>query len=200
MKLEKILDKANSLEKNSFIKIIDNIITNNPKKSNEIEKILSDTDKGLKKVDNVLISKIFNLVEDEFTQLIQAEFVNTSSQLDILSDIIIRDGNNIMKSDWFARLYENELKNIKDKIKELQKELETEKSEIVEQRKHNYKIYKSCLHTAFYNDIENNRDVKITNDELSILLTLSHELELSQEEVKLINYMIIPVKKWKLPS
>lgn len=195
MKLEKILDKANSLEKNSFIKIVDNIITNNPKNSNEIEKLLNDTDKGLKKVDNVVISKIFNLVEDEFSQLIQAEFVNTSSQLDILSDIIIRDGNSIMKSDWFTRLYENELKNIKDKIKELQKELENEKSAITEQRKQNYKIYKACLHTAFYNDLENNRDVIITNDELSILLTLSHELELSQEEVKLINYMIVPVKK-----
>lgn len=200
MKLEKILDKANSLEKNSFIKIIDNIITNNPKNSNEIEKILSDTDKGLKKVDNVVISKIFNLVEVEFSQLIRAEFVNTSSQLDILSDIIIRDGNCIMKTDWFAKLYENELKNIKYKIKELQKELENEKSEIAEQRKHSYKIYKACLHTAFYNDLENNRDVKITDDELSILLTLSNELELSQEEVKLINYMIVPVRKMEIDS
>lgn len=200
MKLEKILDKANSLEKNSFIKIIDNIITNNPKNSNEIEKILSDTDKGLKKVDNVVISKIFNLVEDEFSQFIRAEFVNTSSQLDILSDIIIRDGNCIMKTDWFAKLYENELKNINNKIKELQKELENEKSEIDELRKHNYKIYKNCLHTAYYNDLEKNRDVRITDDELSILLTLSHELELSQEEVKLINYMIVPVKKLEIDS
>lgn len=32
MKLEKILDNLNSLEKNSFIKIVDNIISGNPKK------------------------------------------------------------------------------------------------------------------------------------------------------------------------
>jgi hypothetical protein len=41
MKLEKILDNLNSLEKNSFIKIIDNIIGNGAKNSKEIDKIIS---------------------------------------------------------------------------------------------------------------------------------------------------------------
>lgn len=41
MKLEKILDSVNSLEKNSFLKIIDNIISNVSKDYKEIEKILS---------------------------------------------------------------------------------------------------------------------------------------------------------------
>ena len=61
--------------------------------------------------------------------------------------------------------------------------------------KGDYKIYQSCVHTAFHNDIANNREAKITDDELSILLTLSHQLELSQEETKLINYLILPAKK-----
>src|SRR5690606_24267601 len=55
--------------------------------------------------------------------------------------------------------------------------------------------YKSCLSMAYQNDLENNRDSKITTDELSIILTLSKELELSQEEVKLVNYSILPVQK-----
>lgn len=196
MKLEKILDTLNSLEKNSFIKIIDNIISDGAKNSKEIEKIISETDKsGLKHLDNVVISKIFELIEDEFSQLIRAEFVNTSSQLDILIDIIVRDGNCLMKQDWFARLYETEIKNINTKIKELQKEIENPKSEISENRKRDYRIYKACVHIAFNNDIENNREAKITDDELSILLTLSKQLGLSQEEVKLINYLILPAKK-----
>ena len=37
---------------NSFIKVIDNIIANNPKNLKEIDKILSDTDKGLKSADS----------------------------------------------------------------------------------------------------------------------------------------------------
>ena len=200
MKLEKILDRINSLEKNSFLKIIDNIISNEPKNLKEIEKILLDNDKNLKNVDNINIAKVFELIKDEFAELIKSEFVDTTSQLDIIIDIIIRDGNNLIKQDWFARLYEKEIKSIKKKISELKKELENDKSDIDELRRRDYDIYKACVKTAYFNDNVNNRDTKITNDELSILLTLSNALELSQEEVKLINYIIIPPQKLEIDT
>ncbi len=195
MKLAKILDRLGSIEKNSFIKIIDQIISKNPKNSKEIEEILSSADKGLKSVDSQNIAKIFSLIKIEFYEHLKCEFQDTSSQLDILIDIIIRDGNCIMKQDWFSRLYESELKNIKTKIKQLNIEFANEKSNIDENRKRDYNIYKSCISTAYSNDLTNNRDAKITSDELSIILTLSNELELSQEEIKLINYSILPIKK-----
>lgn len=195
MKLEKILDKLGSLEKNSFIKLIDNIISKNPENGKEIEKILSSADKGLKSVDNQNISKIFSLTQNEFYNYLQSEFQDTSSQLDILVDIIIRDGNCIMKQDWFSRLYDKEIKHLKSRLKALRTDLENDKSELSESRKRDYKIYNSCLKTAYNNDLINNREAKITFDELSILLTLSKSLGLSQEEVKLINYTIIPIKK-----
>ena len=195
MKLERILDKLGSLEKNSFIKIIDNIISKNPKKRKEIDIILSSTDKGLKSVDNQNISRIFSLTSNEFQEQIKCEFQEITSQLDVLIDIIIRDGNCIMKQDWFSRLYENEIKQLKNKIKNLNADFENDKSELSESRKRDYKIYKSCLHTAYYNDQENNREARITSDELSIILTLSKQLGLSQEEIKLINYSILPIKK-----
>ena len=198
MKLEKILDNINSLEKNAFLKIIDNIISNEPKNLKRIDKILSENDKNLKNVDNINIAKVFDLVKDEFAEIIKSEFVNTSSQLDIIIDIIIRDGNSLMKQDWFARLYEKEIRNLKKKIAELKKQLESEKSDIEEFRKRDYNIYKACVYTAYFNDNVNNRDTKVTNDELSILLTLSQKLELSQEEVKLINYIIIPPQKLEI--
>src|SRR5690606_34637019 len=169
MKLEKILDKLGSLEKNSFIKIVDNIIFKQPKNYKEIEKILSSTDKGLKSVDNQNISKIFLLISDEFAEYIHCEFQDASSQLDILIDIIIRDGNCIMRQDWFSRLYEKEIKNLKSGIKILNTELSEGKSELGEARIRDFKIYKTCLSTAYHNDIGNNRDAKITSDELSII-------------------------------
>ena len=89
-----------------------------------------------------------------------------------------------MRQDWFTKLYENELKKINKKIKELQSEIENPKSELTENRKRDYQIYKACINTAFSNDIKNNRDAKITDDELSIVITLAQKLELSQEEVK----------------
>lgn len=195
MKLEKILDKLGSLEKNSFIKIIDYIISKNPKNSKEIEKILSSTDKGLKSVDSLNVSNIFSLTSNEFSDYLMCEFQEANSQLDILIDIIIRDGNCIIKQDWFSRLYDTEIKNLKGKIKILNTELENEKSELSESRKRDFRIYKACLSTAYSNDVENNREAKITDDELSIILTLSKQLGLSQEDVKLINYSILPIKK-----
>src|SRR5690606_36008957 len=141
------------------------------------------------------ISKIFDLTSDEFADYILCEFQEVNSQLDILIDIIIRDGNCIMRQDWFSRLYDTEIKNLKGKIKNLNTDLENEKSELSESRKRDYKIYKACLETAYTNDVSNNREAKITSDELSIILTLSKQMGLSQEDVKLINYSILPIKK-----
>lgn len=97
MKLERILENLNSLEKNSFLKIIDNIKACNPKNGKKIEKILSDVSYDLKNADSINIAKVFSLIEDEFAETIKSEFVNTSSQLDILIDILIKDGNNILR-------------------------------------------------------------------------------------------------------
>ncbi|MDM8159917.1 hypothetical protein QUH73_08835 [Labilibaculum sp. K2S] len=195
MKLEKILENVNSLEKNSFLKIIDNIKSGSPKNSKEIDKILSDISYDLKNADSINLAKVFNLIENEFAETVNAEFVNTTSQLDILIDIIIKDGNGILRQDWFAHLYEIEIAKIKKRTQILKSQLESDKSEIDDKRKRDYNIYKACVATAYNNDAENNRDLKITNDELSILVTLTHQLELSQEEVKLINYLIIPPQK-----
>jgi len=193
--LKILSDQCKSLGKFASSKIIDNIIAKNPRSAKEVERILSSSDKGLKSVDNQNIANIFNLISSEFTLQIISEFEEANSQLDILIDIIIRDGNCIMKQDWFSRLYENELKKLKGKIKNLNAALESDKSDLSEGRKRDYRIYKSCLATAYSNDLANNREAKVTSDELSIILTLSKELSLSQEEIKLINYSILPVHK-----
>jgi len=198
MKLESVLDRLGSIEKNSFIKVIDSIISNDPKNSKQVDKIISSADKGLKSADSENVRKVFELIQDEFYKCLKCEFQDTSSQLDILIDIITRDGNCIMKLDWFSRLYESEVKKIKGRVKEMEKSISDPKSELSEERKRDYHIYKSCLETAYINDIENNREAKITSDELSIVLTLSNALDLSQEEVKLINYSILPIKKLEI--
>ncbi len=200
MKLERILENLNSLEKNSFLKIIDNIKLSNPKNNKEIDKILSNINYDLKNADSINIAKVFELVSDEFLETVKVEFLNTSSQLDIFIDILIRDGNNIMRQDWLNILYEKELDKIKARTKELKTMLSSEKSEIDDLRKRDYNIYKSCVETAYTNDLDNNRDAKVTNDELSILITLAQELELSQEEIKLINYIVIPPEKLQIDN
>ncbi len=130
MKLEKILGQLNSFEKNQFLKVITGIIETPPKKTEEIDKILIDSDKDLKNVDNLNIVTVFNLIEDEFTEYIRSKFSEVDSQLDILIDILIRDGNCIISRDWFNKLYEEEIKSLKLKIQKFQSETESDKSSI----------------------------------------------------------------------
>jgi len=198
MKLEKILDCLNSFEKNAFLKIVDNIIADQPKNIKKIDTILIEGNRDLKSIDNLNIAKVFHLLEEEFIEYFQMEFQDRSNQLDILTDIISRDGNCLMKLDWFARLYDKELSNLKKKIRQFGKNITDEKSDITEYRKRDYLIYRACLHTAYHNDEDNNQECKITSDEQSILNTLSKELSLSPEEVKLIHYNIVPFKKLKI--
>lgn len=200
MKLEKILNNINSFEKNSFLKLMDTLISCKPKNTKEIESILSDSSKDLKTVDSTNIVKVFNLLEDEFKEYVRCEFLKTSSQLDILIDIISKDGCCIIRQDWFSRLYDKELNILRKKLKAFEGDLANDKSEISEQRKRDYKIYLSCLKTAYLNDETNNQERKISSDEHSILLTLSTQLGLSQEEIKLINYLILPVKKLEIDA
>lgn len=98
-----------------------------------------------------------------------------------------------MKQDWFSRLYEIEINKLKKKIKELDKNLKKTNTDLTQGRNRDYKIYHACAYTAHFNDKSNNRESKITDDELSILITLGSELGLSQEEIKLINYTVIPI-------
>lgn len=195
MKLIKILDQLNSFEKNSFLKIIDALIESESISRRQIDTVLSNGSKDLKSADSMNISQVFDLLEIGFIKHVRSEFANTTSQLDVLVDIISRDGNSIMRYDWFARLYENELKSISKRVKGLEASINDPKSELSGARKRDYSVYKSCLRTAYHNDEENNLEKKITSDEQSILETLASELELSQEEVKLINYLIVPLEK-----
>jgi len=200
MKLEKILGLLNSFEKNQFLKVVTILIENTPNKSKEIEKILIDSDKDLKNVDNLNIVKVFYLIEDEFINYVKYEFTEFTSQLDILIDILIRDGNCIMSRDWFAKLYEDEVKTLKQKIKDFEAEINSDKPTFALSRIRDFKIYKECLRTAYLNDELRNQDLKITLDEQTILQILSNTLELSQEEVKLINYSILNVQKQEIDS
>jgi hypothetical protein len=194
MKLQSILDQLNSFEKNSFLKIIDSLKSDETKNSKQIENILSDTRGDLKAMDSVNISKVFNLLSNEFSNYLEQEFLSSTSQIDILTDIIIRDGNCIMKQDWLSRLYESELKLLKKRIKTFQTEVSNEKSSIDELRRRDYQIFHACTKTAYENDELNNQEKKITFDEQTILNTLAEKLELSNEEIKLIAYTVIPLK------
>lgn len=200
MKLEKVLGQLNSFEKNSFLKILDGLIGQKKGQIKEIDAILSTKNSDIKNIDSIQVAAVFKLLEADFEKHVKSEFNDTTSQLDILVDIIIRDGHCILKLDWFSRLYEKEIQKIKSHSKAFETYLNDEKSDISSARRRDYHIYRNCLRKAYTNDDLNNLDRKITLDEQTILNTLAQSLELSHEERKNINYMIVPVIKQEIEA
>jgi hypothetical protein len=192
MRISEILSRVNTFEKNNFLRVIDQIIAQKPKNYKRIDKILSQIDGQIKNADNLSVENVFLLIEEEYNQCIKEEFKNSTNQLDIIVDILIRDGNSLMSREWLLTLYNKEIKEIRRRVKEVQQYLSEDNDD---SRIRDYKIYQACVKTAFVNDIANNSEKKVTTDEQSILNTLVDGLDLSHEEVKLINYTVIPVQK-----
>lgn len=191
MRISEILEKVNTFEKNNFLRVVDQVISQKPKNFKKVEKILSQIDGQIKNADNLSVENVFLLIENEYKECIRGEFKNTTNQLDIVIDILIRDGNSLMSREWLLHLYSKELKTIKKRVKEVESYISSDD----EERIRDYRIYQNCVRTAYTNDEVKNSDKKVTSDEQSILNTLIGSLELSHEEVKLINYSIIPIKK-----
>jgi len=194
MKLEKILEKLNSLEKGQFLKIINNLSSaekNNPK----LEAILSKADSNLKNADAVQVTQAFEALSDRYVDFVMEDYSKVSSQLDILLNIITRDGNCIMRLDWFAKLYEDEIKKQKKAIEAFKEDVNADKPSMEQSRVRDYKVFAACLRTAYFNDVALNFAPKITADEQSILDTLAKFLELSMDERTMIKYAVLGIKK-----
>lgn len=195
MKLIRIIDMISQIEKSSFLKIIDNLSADLRTTNKEIEKILSESEGQIKNVDNDNIVKLFNLVKKGFRARIERKLQFNNFQLGLLIDIITRDGNSIMSHDWFAKLYNNEILQLKSKLGRFIPKLNEDSIDFEPNRKRDYLIYRNCVKTAYENDVLVNRDPVITMDEKSILNTLAQSLNLSVEEVRLIYYSIVPLTK-----
>ena len=194
MKLERILERLNSLEKGQFLKIINNLSAaekNNPK----LDAILSRADSNLKNADALQVTQAFETLADRFVAFVMEDYSKVSSQLDILLNIITRDGNCIMRLDWFAKLYEEEIKKQKKAIDEFKDDVNADKPSMDASRVRDYKVFATCLKTAYFNDSASNFSPKITSDEQSILDSLAKALELSLDERTMIKYAVLGIKK-----
>ena len=191
MRLIEVLDHTNTIEKTSFYKTLNNLIEIG--ETDEIEEILNKNS-SLKEVDYENINRVFILLRDEYKKYIKRELATNLSQLDVLIDIIVRDGNGILKDRWLGDIYKKELSSLKESSKNFIALIDSESKEIEDRRRRDYKIYRACVKTAYTNDELNNLDNKVTSDEFTLLQTLAEELELSNEEVRLINFSIVPLK------
>ena len=194
MKLLKVLGQINQIEKISFLKMLDGLCVECRKMSPKVNDILLQGENQLKNVDNENIVNLFNLLKDKYLTELKRGLDFSDYQLDLVVEILTRDGNSIMSREWFSKLYNTEIDKLKNNIKSFTSELTNEKSNFDPQRKRDYLVYQNCLRTAYENDLERNRERNLTWEEKTILKTLAKNLDLSQEEIREIQYTIIPLR------
>lgn len=195
MRLSTILEELNSLEKKQFLNVLENLAEKSQKRG-EVESLLDDSDAdALKNAEGEVISRVFELLKDEYRDYVTAEFEDVSSHAAIITNILSRDGNAVMSGNWFDKLYAVEIQKLLSSIELLKDAIQSGTSELPEHRLRDYRIYLRCVEMAFRNDEENNQESKITSDEASILGVLSKEMGLSSQEVAEINYMVVPLAK-----
>jgi len=198
MRLVKILDLVNQIEKSSFLKILDGFCLEVKKTTPQVDEILSEGEGQLKNVDNQNIANLFNLLKDKYSTHLYNKIKFSDFQLDILIDIFTRDGNSMMSREWFLKLYDNEISKLQSDLKTFSSQLGSDKGDLEPQRERDYLIYQSCVKTGYENDLQLNRDKHLSWEEKSILHALAKNLELSNEEVRWITYTIVPLKKFKI--
>jgi len=195
MKLLKVLSKVNQIEKISFLKILDTFCAESRKITPQVDQILTQSSNQLKNVDDENIVKLFNLLKDNYASHLESRIKFSDYQLDIIVEIFVRDGNQMMSREWFNKLYNQAVTNLKSKIKTILSEIENENGELSPQRKRDYTIYRDCVKTAYENDITLNRDQRLSWEEKTVLYTLSKSLELSNEEERSIAFSVLPLEK-----
>ncbi len=198
MRLVKILDFVNQIEKSSFLKILDGFCLELKKTTPQIDKILSEGEGQLKNVDNQNIVNLFNLLKDKYLTHLYNKIRFSDFQLDILIDIFTRDGNSMMSREWFLKLYNNEISKLESDLKTFSSQLGSKKGELEPHRERDYLVYQSCVKTGYENDLQLNRDKYLSWEEKSILHILAKSLELSNEEVRWMTYTIIPLRKFEI--
>jgi hypothetical protein len=198
MRLIKVLDLVNQIEKSSFLKILDGFCIELRKSTPKIDEILSECEGQLKNVDNQNIVNLFSLLKDKYGAQLSNNIKFSDCQLDILINILTRDGNSMMSREWFLKLYNNEMTKLQSDLKEFSSQLGSEKGDLDHQRERDYLVYQSCIRTAYENDLQINRDKNLSWEEKTILHTLARTLELSNEEVRWITYTIVPLKKFNI--
>ena len=195
MKLLKVLSKVNQIEKISFLKILDGFCAESRKITPQVDQILTQSANQLKNVDDANIVKLFNLLNDKYSKHLEEKIKFSNYQLDIIIEIFVRDGNQMMSREWFHKLYNQAVANLKSRIKTISSQINKDKGDLPPQRKRDYYVYRTCVKIAYENDLVVNRDQHLSWEEKTILHTLSRSLELSNEEERTIAYSVVPLKK-----
>jgi hypothetical protein len=191
MNLTKVLGKVDPTEKLFFLKILNKYGQLRRDTNPKIDKILSDSDNPLEKIDDSQIVELFYLLREQYSDHIDYRIRYSKYQLDLAVEVFTRDDNQIISHERFQTLYKESVDKLKKQTRELQAQLKSDKSKLPAQKKRDYLIFRDCVKTAYENDLLINRYERITFEENTILETLARSLGLSNEEIRVVTFTII---------
>lgn len=150
MNLLKVLNRVNQIETIAFLKIIDKYSDAHREKNPKIHKILSENDNVLKKAGDSNIVELFYMLRDDYTNHLECGLRFSNYQLDLIAEIFVRDGNQMMSRDWFDKLYKASLASLKKQTKKVQQEINNENNELSPSRKKDYILTDLSQIRVFY--------------------------------------------------
>lgn len=196
MKLNQALSQLNQVEKVKFISCLDKICSAETPNNKVLSKSLSQIDGQIKDATEGEITQLFKAVSSSFQLYIAEQIALLDAQTIMLINILTRDGKSIVRASWLEHLYDKEWQTMSALSKSVLLEIEqTQNSEDYNDHGSRLSIYKNCFDVAFTNDERINREAKITDDERTILNTLSYELGISTDEAFSIEHLAKPAPR-----
>ncbi|MEP4891934.1 MAG: hypothetical protein ABJV04_18070 [Aliiglaciecola sp.] len=195
MKLNQVLSIVNQVEKSKFITSLDKLCQDAAKSNKKLAKTIENIDGQIKNASGSEITQLYFAVRDFYKVAIKEQILMNSAQINLLVNILSRDGNCVARISWIENLYKNEWSILQSLAKELQAEIQTNSSESINTRAKVLSVYHACMKEAYTNDNRSNRDAKVTDDERGILNVLGTQLGLATDECAAIEHLVDNIPK-----
>jgi hypothetical protein len=195
MKLNQVLSIINQVEKSKFITSLDKLCLDAAKSNKKLAKTIENIDGQIKNASGSEITQLYFAVRDFFKAAVKEQILMNSAQINLLVNILSRDGNCVARLSWIENLYVKEWNALQALAKELQAEIKANESSTVTDRAKALTIYHACMTEAYVNDKRVNRDSKVTDDERGILNVLSLQLGLTTDECAAIEHQVDAIPK-----
>lgn len=195
MKLNQVLSIVNQVEKSKFITSLDKLCLDAAKSNKNLAKTIENIDGQIKNASGSEITQLYNAVKDYFQIAVKEQILMNSAQINLLVNILSRDGNCVARISWIENLYVKEWNSLQKLSKELQNEIKSNNNTSILERAKSLEVYHSCMTEAYVNDKRVNRDSKITDDERSILNVLGNQLGITTDECAALEHLVDPIPK-----
>lgn len=195
MKLNQVLSIVNQVEKSKFITSLDRLCLDAAKNNKALAKKIDNIDGQIKNASGSEITQLYFAVRDFYKVSVKEQILMNSAQINLLVNILSRDGNCVARISWIESLYTREWRILQSLAEELQTEIMACNSNSPTDRSKALSIYHKCMIEAYTNDKRANRDAKITDDERGILNVLSAQLGLTSDECAALEHLVDNIPK-----